>query len=525
MLLWHTRWLKILLISFSICILSPSLFSSRAFAFADPITVTSQADTVTFPKGIDFQAGAHDASSTITQATIFFMYNANGGFQEHHQVDLSTPMHNVVLHWHQDTSSNETFTPPGTLITYYWLVQDSAGNSHTGTQQTFSVVDNRFSWQHQTQGMLQVNWYNRPASFGQAVLDQASLNIKRIGGNLGGGLKYPINLWVYQSSDDFHGSLPPQTYEWVGGIAFPSLNQASVVVDSLADDTLIRDMPHELTHLIFHQLIAQGIFAPVWFDEGMAVYNQIYHEPLMTSRFKDALSTHSLIALNDISLNFPADGDKAYLAYAQSWNLIDYMFHTFGKLKVAALIRAMNNPQSDFEQDMTLAFGVDPAHLENQWHLYLNQPATLRPDQLTPATSPIQKTIALPTTTDSNAPLLILVGLLLILLPIFGISGLLAYQRRCQVPALPQVPPMVANPQPPFDVPPSNQYLPYTSPARYTGQPMPYPMQMSHPAPSSPYPANVDGDQTMEDASSLQFLHNHNQEYASRQPNKQAPQE
>lgn len=472
---WRFHLLRLLFACFFISALLPFIFSANAQAFKDPITVTSQTDTLNFPKSIDFQMSAHDASSTITQATIYIMYGARG-YQEFHTVNATPPTGTVTLRWHEEiTSSN--FAPPGTPISYYWRVQDSANNNHTDNPQNFTMTDTRFFWQHATQGLLQVNWYNRTQDFGQAVLSQASTNIKRISDNLGGGLQHPINLWVYQNANDFHGALPPQSYEWVGGIAFPSINQASIVVDSLVDDTLRRDMPHELTHLIFHQLTFQDT-APIWFDEGMAVYNQLYKEPALTNRLKDALASHSLIPLKTISLDFPADADQAYLAYAQSWNLIDYMFNTFGRNKMALLIKDMNNQQTDFGEDLVLALRIDQAHLENQWHLYLNQPATLAPSQLTPAAQTHQP-IAQPSTVDNAEPLLVLLGILLALLPMIGITGLLVYQRNARTSnqLARQAQQIINSTLPPLS---ANRNLPYMSPATYA----------SPPPPSAPWPSH-----------------------------------
>jgi hypothetical protein len=304
---------------------------------------------------------------------------------------------------------------------------DSAGNQYTNQSQSFTVTDSRFNWLHMNQGLLQVNWYNRPTNFGQTVMNQASDNIKRIGDDLGGGLNHPINLWVYQSSNDFKGSLPPDEHEWVGGIAFPRANAASIVVENLDDVTLQRDMPHELTHLIFHQLINQGIMAPTWFDEGLAVYHQIYHEPEMTLTLKDALTKHTLLRLNTIASTFPADTNQAYLAYAQSWNLVAYMYHTFGQSKMIALIKAMNQPQNDFGQDLQQALSIDQLHLENQWHLSLNQPAILSPADRSPAAHPQTVTVTL---TDPKEPLYLSIGILLVILPALGMSYLFVYQKR-----------------------------------------------------------------------------------------------
>ncbi len=427
MLLYRGRMTRLLFVLLCMCLFSPLLVPARVFAATNPITVSSQGDTVNFPKSIDFQITAYDASRSISQATIFIKYIDEDGYQEQHQVKAPSAAPAITLSWHEDTEGS-AFAPPGTRVSYHWQLLDAAGNEYTSQDQNFTVTDSRFSWQHTSQGLLQVNWYNRPASFGQAMLNQASMHIKRISSNLGDGLNRPVDLWIYQSSDDFRGSLPPDEHEWVGGIAFPRLNVASIVVEDMQDTTLQRDMPHELTHLVFHQLINNGITAPTWFDEGLAVYHQIYHEPDMSLIFKDALAKQGLLRLDDLARGFPANTNKAYLAYAQSWNLVDYMYHTFGQSKMIALVRDMNQPQNDFDQDLQLALGVDQLHLENQWHLHLNQPPVLQPGQDAPALQIAPQTAAV--TSDAQAPLLLLVGGLLIALPALGVCYLFAYQSR-----------------------------------------------------------------------------------------------
>lgn len=424
------RFIRSLLI-FTCCIslglLIGLIYSPPSLAATSPIIVTSQTDAITFPKSIDFQVSATDNSSNITTGTISIK-DSDTLYGTPHTVNVTNPAHSVTLHNYEDISGSN-FLSPGTQITYSWQLQDTQGNTYKGSSQTFTVVDTRFSWQHLSQGQLQVNWYNRSTDFGQTVLTDAKQNLNRISGNLGGNLLHPINVWIYQSTNDFHGSLPPGTFEWVGGVAFPKLNQASIVVQDTADLTLTRDMPHELTHLLFHQLAGQNsIYTPTWFDEGLAVYNQSYHEAAMKQSFQQALKKHALLRLDDIETSFPADANAAYLAYAQSWNLVDYMYTTFGEPKIAALIKTLNNPAIDFNSDLTRTLGVDQNHLENQWHLSLNQPATMAPDQAN--YQPIQSPASVHVASDPYAPLLILVGILLIVTPLLGLGGLFSYQRR-----------------------------------------------------------------------------------------------
>src|SRR6266566_1644631 len=397
----------------------------------NPITVTSRTYKLHFPDSIDLSASANDTVGTINRASIVLAFSARGGAQEAHPIPLSKPGNTLSVSWREDTSGSH-FIPPGTQVYYFWEFWDSVGNMLADTQQQFSTVDTRFNWQHLTQGMLHLNWYDRPLDFGQTVLSLASKSVQGISATLGGGLIQPINLWVYKTDQDFHGSLAPGSYEWVGGVALPALHEASLVVVSTTDDTLVRDMPHELTHLIFHQLIAQGITAPTWFDEGLAVYNQVYREPELQVRFNKALASQSLLRLNLISEKFPANADQAYLAYAQSWQLLAYMYTTFGHPKLAQLIKLMNNSQTDFDQDLRQALGVDQVHLENQWRLSLGQPAIPAPNEITPTPQPViqVKQAQNVSTNYTTFWLLIGLGLFLVVVSLIGLVVLVVYSVR-----------------------------------------------------------------------------------------------
>ena len=288
-----------------------------------------------------------DTETAITQATITITTKVPTYSQQTYDVPVSTPEQNLQLNW-QDDISGSKFLFSGTPLMYSWMFHDKNDHWFTESTQNITVIDSRFQWQHLSQGELQVYWYGQGTDFGQIVLSQALDNIRRISANLGGGPTSPITLWVYQTSDDFRGALPPNTFEWVGGLAYPPLHEAFVVVDSPNADTLVRDMPHELTHVIFHELVPLNDLVPTWFDEGLAVYNQIYHEPEMLQSFDDALKTHSLLPLDSLADGFPADSNKAYLAYAESWQFISYMYNTFGISKMAHFIHLMNNPSGAF---------------------------------------------------------------------------------------------------------------------------------------------------------------------------------
>lgn len=427
------------------CIVLPWLSLQVPISYAQTrgqsITVQSRSYAVHFPGSIDFYATVSDSGSPIVRASLNLSVGPDQN-RELQNVQVARPQRNVTLHWREDTGGNH-FLPAGTPISYYWQIWDSAGNTLTDASQSLTTIDTRFQWQHLTQGLLQVNWYGRTQSFGQMLLKQAGNSVAHISSVLGSGLLHPINLWAYANDADFHGSLAPGSYEWVGGEALPSLREASIVVATASDYTLVRDMPHELTHLIFHQLIERGIYPPTWFDEGIAVYDQIFREPDMLIRFKEALSTNSLLRLDSISIDFPSDSDKAYLAYAQSWQLVTYMYDTFGRAKMAKLIHNLGDTRYDFDSALKQALGVDHLHLENQWRLALHQPGVLAADQTTPTPTSVGTATSTPNPAQSGGVNLLWIfgGLGIIILVEGCIIGIwLAIKRRRRAQFVPSAP-------------------------------------------------------------------------------------
>ena len=351
-----------------------------ALAATSPITVTAHSQTVHFPDSVDFSMTANDTSSTITSATLYISIQVGGIYGgseggEQHTVTVQ-PAKTVRVSYSEDLTGS-SFVRPGTPISYYWVVQDSASNSYTDATQNFVLNDSRFPWQHLTHGLLQVNWYNQPQSFGQTILNHAVTSLTRISQNLGVTPYSPINLWIYVDHADFTGAIGPYAPEWEGGEADPSFSEAFFVIADPNDTAVTRDMPHEMTHLVFAQLEVHALDVPAWFNEGLAVYNQEFHEPAMQQSFQQALDMQSLLRLDTISGSFPEDSNAAYLAYAQSWNLVAYMYHTFGQGKMADFLKTISSPLIGFDDGMKQSLGIDVAHLENQWRISLHQPPTL----------------------------------------------------------------------------------------------------------------------------------------------------
>jgi len=209
-----------------------------------------------------------------------------------------------------------------------------------------------------------------------------------------------------------------------------------------------------------------------------------------------ALASQSLLRLSTISSGFPANADQAYLAYAQSWKLVEYMYNTFHQPRMAQLIKLMGDAQTDFDGDLQRALGVDEDHLENQWRIYLGQPATLTANEITPTPQPtIQVKQAQNVSTNfTTFWLLIGLGVLLVLISLICLIVLVIYSaKRNKAPKVMATVPTPANWQQ------GNQAItyPYPDPSTYmhTSMYAQPPSQPESPYQGQEYPGNTPGKQ------------------------------
>lgn len=456
-------WRLLVLFWLAATLVCPSSFSSgraqaSAARLASSIAIVSQTQTFTYPSQIIFQLQATDSVSAITSARLEISVPQEG-IDRQITVPVSQPGAQVSLTYTYNATHD--YLPPFTPITYHWTLGDSAHNSLTGSDQRFDFVDTRFHWQHVTQHGISVYWYNQSASFGQNILNTAVSEATTIEHDLNGTLTAPLRVLVYASNQDLHGGLPPGAPDWAGGVAFVELQEALIVVGNPATHPLDRDLPHELTHLIFHEIAGLDCGGcPLWFDEGLAVYHQRYHEAAMQARFKQAVQTNTLLALNTLTSRFPQSSDQAELAYAESWNFVTYLYTQYGQPKVARLVDRLDN--TAFDTAFPQIFGADISQVESQWHVSLGLPPTVNatpsaPAASTPASS--QTPTAGPSSGNSNQTIIAIAAGVFLLVLLGLTAGTILQWRRRQAPTsgFGAQAPAVGGPPPPQPLPPGGQ--------------------------------------------------------------------
>jgi hypothetical protein len=431
------------------CIFSLSIGAARAsqaLPTTSTISILSETQTFRYPSTMTFTLQASDSTGSISSAHLLIDISPE---DIHHDipVPVNQPGPQVTLNYAYDASND--YLPPFTPITYHWVLGDSnQQNTLTGATQQFDFEDTRFTWSHLSQSSITVYWYKLGTAFGQTLLSTAVSEATSIEQDLQGTLTTPIRVIAYQSNEDLRGGLPPGTPDWAGGVALVELHQALIVVGNTQSQPLQRDLPHELTHLIFHEIAGLGCGGcPLWFDEGMAVYHQLYHEPDMQALFDQTVRNNRLLLFNTLTRHFPSDSTLAELAYAQSWNFIKYLYQQFGEPKIAKLVNSL--PTTDFDKAFSAIFGSDVAHLESQWHVSLGLPPTLDNSPSSNDGTGNNTQTPAPVTSPGNSDQFAAVGVLLVTLLLMGtVTGGYLWWRRRQVPALVPGAPLPYGPAP-----------------------------------------------------------------------------
>jgi hypothetical protein len=180
----------------------------------------------------------------------------------------------------------------------------------------------------------------------------------------------PIKIYIYASDDDLKGAMIfPQ--EWTGGVAFPAFSTIAIGISSGELDWGRRALLHELTHLVVHQATFSPYGQlPLWLDEGLATYNEGELDPFLSSYLEEAISKDELISVRSLCSPFSAYAEKAYLSYAQSYSLVEYLLDNYGQENMLVLL-AILREGSTYDEALTEVYGFDIDGLDTRWRAAL----------------------------------------------------------------------------------------------------------------------------------------------------------
>ncbi len=252
------------------------------------------------------------------------------------------------------------FLRPGTLIEYYWSIEDAAGNSRDTAPETLRYEDNRFDWQEIRAGPLTLMYHGLSGSRARQVARRVEAELQAVQELMGLAEVRPMRGFVYNNYHEAAPALPFQSRtitqrQVFHGFAFPS---ARVF---LGVGLRPRLLVHESAHLMLSQKLASASNSPpAWLNEGLASYV----EPGASPRSGQSLAGlgRPLAAMSSVS-GTPED---IRLFYLKSESVVAFLIEEYG---VAAFRQFLNILAAGGEIDAALlrTYGFDTAGLEAGW--------------------------------------------------------------------------------------------------------------------------------------------------------------
>ncbi len=264
--------------------------------------------------------------------------------------------------------------PPGSSVDYWWVVKDASGGRIETAPSQIQFDDTRYSWRSLTEGEVTIYWYEGNDSFAREVMLSAQQALARLTEDTGAYLEKPVKLYIYAKAQDLQGAMIyPQ--EWTGGVAF---TRYGIIAIGIAPDNLQwgkRAVAHELTHLVIHQMTLNPYNdLPTWLDEGLAMHNEGVLGPQFTTYLNKAIAEKSLISVRSLSSPFSAYAGQSYLAYAQSYSLVNFLISKYGQTQMLELLLTFRQGSS-YDDALEKVYGFNMDGLDTLWQDYIIMPA------------------------------------------------------------------------------------------------------------------------------------------------------
>ncbi len=310
-----------------------------------------------------------------------------------------------------EENTNKDYIPPGTRLSYYWFLYDNKGGTYSLPTKEFTYNDTRFNFRELKSGVVTLRWYQGDANFGQAALNKATATIAKLGKLYNLIAKNAINITIYPDSRSMFTALPPNTAEWVGGQAIPTLGTIVLAIAPGDLNEIGRSIPHEVSHQVVYQATRNPYNSPPpWLDEGLAVSNQDGVEPTLEDTVARAITKRELFPLRVLNAAFPADSQQSYLAYGQSLKVVQFIITRYGPEALAKILASFKEGVT-YDEAVQRGLGIGLDDLDREWKLSINYPVD--PVQVAATTTPIASitvaqvpatSIRIPPTTDNRQP-------------------------------------------------------------------------------------------------------------------------
>ncbi len=330
----------------------------------------SSSTEVEFPNSMTFNLRA-ESTAPVTQAFLNYSIDKIATVAATTVIELEfEPTSVVVTSWTWEMKRMLGSLPPGAEVRYNWLIRDTSGHELQTAWRTVEFADSHHSWSTVAGENITLFWYDGDLAFGQTLLDAAEDALDTLSHDAGAELQQKVEVYAYASTQDLHDAmLFPQ--EWMGGAAFPEYGTLAVEADLSDLASAKRDIAHEMAHLVTYQMTFNPYSdIPTWLDEGLSMYAEGDLSGSFQAALNSAVAQNRLLSVETLSSSFPADIEQARLSYAESYSIVSFLIHQFGRDKMRDLLETFKQG-STYDQALLEVYSVDTAGLDNLWRASL----------------------------------------------------------------------------------------------------------------------------------------------------------
>jgi hypothetical protein len=166
--------------------------------------------------------------------------------------------------------------------------------------------------------------------------------------------------------------------EWAAAFASPDSRE---IYGNAADGiTLLnRNLPHEITHLIYGEYLGKNAFAPIWLTEGIAEHEQFNDRTPDYQMLKEYIDAGKAITLKQLTGIAAYPEKDIHYFYAASMAFVEfileeYEYDSFHRLNVP--LREVQTPVVDFEKICRRYLKDKPEEVEKKWIEFVKWKAT-----------------------------------------------------------------------------------------------------------------------------------------------------
>ena len=378
-------------------LLTLPLGAAPALAQSDISVLSSSAEN-RFPQELVFRLQARSAAP-IQKVSLVYQRSDTRASQL--ALPTFTPGTEIDLrHIVNLGGGREAYIPPTVVLTYWWVLDDSAGHQMESSRQELTLLDSRFTWRSVTRNDVTVYWYRGSDDVGQTILSLIEADLAKLDSTLGLRQNGAVRVSLYASPQDMVPALPVRSAVFQSEIITLGIALSREVLFVLNTAGNEETVIHELTHLILHHFVGRTFLyegIPAWLNEGLAVYMQSSPGQDYSSGIATAIRRNQVFTLRQI-FSQTGEASEVSLFYGQSWSTVKYLIDRHGREKFISFLTKFRDGVR-FEDGLLQVYGFTIDGLENAWR----ESVGLAPR---PVASPVapQQPETIPTLPPARAP-------------------------------------------------------------------------------------------------------------------------